>query len=175
MNAVPANNSAPIGVLMTVCMALVATPVRGMTTRVSPRAMCKTEKAAWAVMDRNITRLSPTRATDLLIAVLWVVRPVPRLVFPGQRPNTTTANLVRNWENTPPARAAPYVSMRSAPVCGMPPVVPRIARIIVTSAADSFIIPPPIAIGGAGGGMANCSKYHPHPELKLRPLPSRER
>ncbi len=150
MNAVPANNSAPIGVLMTVCMALVATPVRGMTTRVSPRAMCKTEKAAWAVMDRNITRLSPTRATDLLIAVLWVVRPGRRLVFPEQRPNTTTANLVRNWENTQPVQVAPYVSMKNVRVCGMPPVVPRIVRIIVTSAAGRGLLFIPSSLRGEG-------------------------
>ena len=85
-----------------------------------------------------------------MIAGPWVVKQVRRPAFPGQRPNTTTANLVRNWENTRSARAAPYANMRNVRVCGMPPAVQRIARIIVTSAADKGLLFIPSPLRGEG-------------------------
>ena len=153
-------------VLTTILTAPAATPVLDMIIPVFPTVIFRMANPASAVTDRNITRLNPTRVAGLWIAVLWAEKPEPRLVCPEQRPNTTTANLVRNWENTPPVRAARFASMRNVPVCGMPPAVPQIVVIIVTSAADSFIISPPIVIGGAGGGMANYSNP-PLPSLTL--------
>ena len=84
-----------------------------------------------------ITRLSPIRVTVLWIVAAWAVRPAQRPASRGQRPCMTIVRPVPTWENTRPARAAPYASMRNVRVCGMPPAVRRIVRIIVTSAADS--------------------------------------
>ena len=124
-------------VLTTILMAPAATPVPDMTIPPFPKDMSKTGKVAWVVMDRNITRLSPTRVTGLWTADPWAERPEPRLVCREQPRCMTIVRPVPTWENTRPARAAPYASMRNVRVCGMPPAVRRIVRIIVTSAADS--------------------------------------
>ena len=121
-----------------------------MTTPPFPTVMCKMEKAASVVTVRNITKLNPTRVTALWTAAAWAEKPGRRLVFPGQPRCMTTAKPARTWENTPPVRAAPYASMKNARAYGMPPVVRRIVRIIVTSAADRGLLFIPSPLRGEG-------------------------
>ena len=127
-------------VLTTILTAPAAILVRAMIIQVSPKVMCKTAKAAPAVTDRSIIRLSPIPATVLWIVAPWAVRPEQRPACRGQPPCMTIVRLARTWENTRPVRVAPYASMRNAPACGMPPAVQRIVRIIVTSAADKWLL-----------------------------------
>ena len=125
---------------MTVCTVPVATLVRAMTTPVSPKVMFRMGRVARVVMDRNITRLSPTRVTDLWTVAPWAVKPEPKPACRGQRPCMTIVRLAQTWENTRLVQTARFASMRNAPACGMPPAAPRIVRIIVTSAAGKGLL-----------------------------------
>ena len=52
----------------------------------------------------------------------------------------TTVRPAPTWENTLPVRAARFASMKNVRGFGMPPVVPRIVRIIVTSAEGEGLL-----------------------------------
>ena len=97
-----------------------------MTIQVSPRATFRTARLVWIATVRPSTKSNPILVTDLWTAAPWVEKPEPRLVCREQPPCMTIVRPAQTWENTPPARAARFASMRNVRGFGMPPAVPRI-------------------------------------------------
>ena len=127
-------------VLTTILTAPAAIPAPATITPPFPKAMCKTAKPAPAVTDRNIIKSNPIPVTALWTAAPWAEKPGRRLAFQEQPRCMTTAKPARTWENTRPVRAARFASMRNVRGCGMPPAVPQIVVIIVTSAVGKGLL-----------------------------------
>ena len=123
---------------------------QGMITPPFPMVMFRTERLVWIATVRPSIKSNPIRATALWTAAPWAEKPGLKPACREQPPCMTIVRLVPTWVNTQPVRAAPYASMKNARVCGMPPAVQRIVRIIVTSAAGEGLLLIPSPLRGEG-------------------------
>ena len=123
---------------------------QGMITPPFPMVMFRTERLVWIATVRPSIKSNPIRATALWTAAPWAEKPGLKPACREQPPCMTIVRLVPTWVNTQPVRAAPYASMKNARVCGMPPAVQRIVRIIVTSAEGKGLLLIPSPLRGEG-------------------------